>query len=56
MLKGQVGGKYLLQRSPDMRSWSTIGYTILAPSNTIHFTDPAPPGAGPRFYRAVHLP
>lgn len=56
MLHGQVGGRYLLQRSPDMRNWSTIGNTILAPSNTIRFTDPAAPGAGPRFYRAVHLP
>jgi hypothetical protein len=56
MLKGQVGGKYQIQRSPDMRSWTTIANTVLAPSNTIMFTDPAPAGSGPRFYRAVHVP
>ena len=47
MLKGQAGGKYLIQRSPDMRSWLTIGNTVLAPSNTIMFIDPSPTGSGP---------
>ena len=56
MLKGRVGGKFLIQRSPDMRSWFTIGNTVLAPSNTIMFTDPSPAGVAPRFYRAVHVP
>ncbi|MEY2410493.1 MAG: hypothetical protein QOF48_3163 [Verrucomicrobiota bacterium] len=56
MLKGQAGGKYLIQRSPDMRNWSTIGNATLAPSNTLMFTDPAPAGNSPRFYRAIHIP
>lgn len=56
MLKGVVGGTYQIQASPDMRSWSTIGSAVLAPSNTIMFTDPAPVASGPRFYRAVHVP
>jgi subtilisin-like proprotein convertase family protein len=56
MLKGQAGGKYLIQSSPDMRGWTTIGNTVLAPSNTLLFSDPSPAGSSPRFYRAIHIP
>ncbi|HEU0008859.1 MAG TPA: S8 family serine peptidase [Verrucomicrobiae bacterium] len=56
MLKGQAGGKYLLQSSPDMRSWTTVGNAVLAPSNTLLFSDPTPAGSAPRFYRALHIP
>ena len=56
MLKGQVGGKYQIQSSPDMRAWSTIGNAVLAPSNTLMFTVPGPVNSGPRFFRAVHVP
>jgi uncharacterized repeat protein (TIGR01451 family) len=56
MLKGHTGGRYLIQSSPDMRSWTTVGNAVLAPSNTLLFSDPAPAGSTPRFYRAIHIP
>ena len=55
-LKGHAGGKYLIQSSPDMRAWTTIGNAVLAPSNTLQFSDPAPATPAPRFYRAIQIP
>ena len=55
-LKGHAGGKYLIQSSPDMRAWTTIGNAVLAPSNTLLFSDPAPASPAPRFYRAIQIP
>jgi hypothetical protein len=39
-----------------MRNWTTVGNAVLAPSNTLLFSDPAPAGPTPRFYRAFHIP
>lgn len=54
-LSGPPGGRVRLEVSPDLRVW-TERTTLENPTGVIEFTDPAPPDATPRFYRARLLP
>lgn len=54
-LSAPAGGLYALQRSLDLRTWTSFS-TNSAPGGTARATDPSASGTPHRFYRAVLLP
>lgn len=54
VLEGAVGGRYLIEASPDLRTWEEL-LTVDAPDGTAAFGDPAGAHATARFYRARAL-
>ena len=52
-LTGEPFLNYTIQTSTDLTSWVNLGPITAAGNGTIRFTDPNPPTASQRFYRAV---
>lgn len=46
----EIGGKYTLQVSQDLNSWSDVK-TVIATENQTEFSHPMDEGAGKMFYR-----
>jgi subtilisin-like proprotein convertase family protein len=50
-----LGWNYALETSADLTHWSQVTTLSAGPDGTARFTDTSP-AAGPRFYRARHVP
>jgi alpha-N-arabinofuranosidase len=54
-LQGQPGGRYFIQSSTNLVTWSTVSTNFLS-GNTLNVTNPVSAGAAMNFWRAVWQP